>query len=226
MKTRWAVLVSLFLFPGMLYAQEDAARTLDSVVKAYAGLKDFTAAVNIHYDTEAMKAPDMKATFYYKAPDQMKVDAKGIFFLPKEGAFFNPFMFKPEDFEITPMERLMVDARKAARIRLISKKTRRINQDYILTIDTERHLIREMAISQFGGRVIKANIDYGRVEGFQLPTRIEILLDMPPAESNETRESGPFMQRGRRITGKVEITYSDYKVNSGLSDEIFKETKR
>ncbi len=88
----------------MVHAQEDAARTLDSVVKAYTGLKDFTAAVNIHYDTEAMKAPDMKATFYYKAPDQMKVDAKGIFFLPREGAFFNPFMFKPEDFQINLFE--------------------------------------------------------------------------------------------------------------------------
>jgi outer membrane lipoprotein-sorting protein len=37
------------------------------------------------------------------------------------------------------------------------------------------------------------------------------------------REFTQFGQRAKRITGKVEITYSNYKVNSGISDEIFKE---
>jgi hypothetical protein len=39
------------------------------------------------------------------------------------------------------------------------------------------------------------------------------------------KEFGSFGQRSKRITGKVEIAYSNYKVNSGLSDEMFKETE-
>ena len=172
-----------------------------------------------------MKVPDMKAAFYYKAPDKTKVDTKGIFFLPREGAFFNPFLFKPEDFEIIPLERLPVDSKNVVRLRLIPKKTKRGNQEYLLTVDVERHLIREITVTQFEGRIVKAAIDYGRFEGFQLPTRILIQFDMPSAESDQMREFDQFSQRGRRITGKVEITYSNYRVNAGLSDDLFKEKR-
>jgi outer membrane lipoprotein-sorting protein len=41
------------------------------------------------------------------------------------------------------------------------------------------------------------------------------------------REFIPFGpgSKTKQVTGKVEITYSNYQVNSGLSDEIFKETE-
>jgi len=39
----------------------------------------------------------------------------------------------------------------------------------------------------------------------------------------EIKDFGPSAQSPKRVTGRVDITYSNYKVNSGLSDEIFKE---
>jgi outer membrane lipoprotein-sorting protein len=39
----------------------------------------------------------------------------------------------------------------------------------------------------------------------------------------EIKDFGPSSQPAKRVTGRVDITYSNYKVNSGLSDEIFKE---
>ena len=213
----------LFLLSAkLIQAQEDAFRYLDLIEKKYSGLKDYMADVNVHFDIEALKAPDMQAKLYFKAPDKMKIDSKRIFFFPKEGGFFNPFQFKKENFEARLLERLIYDGRKAVKLKLIPINTDIFNKSSVLTIDVERNVIREIKILPSEGREIIAVIDYGFFDGFDLPVRINLQLDIPPSEPGGAKEF-QFGQGGKRISGKVEITYSYYKVNSGLSDEIFKE---
>ena len=100
-----------------------------------------------------------------------------------------------------------------------------MTQDFILTIDTDHNLIREMNTSSFEGREVKASIEYGKFSDFELPTRIELRLDIPFNESTEIKDFGQPTQKTKRVTGRVEITYANYKVNSGLSDKIFNETE-
>jgi outer membrane lipoprotein-sorting protein len=215
----------LFLFsPGFLQAQEEAARSLDALQKKYSGLKDYTVDVNVHFDIEGFKAPDMQAKLYCKPPDRIKIESKRIFFLPKEGGTFNPSMFNKEDFEVKFLERLTVEGRNAVKLRLTPKKKKRNGQDFILTVDTDRNLIREMNVSSIEGREVKALIEYGHFSDFDLPTRIELHIDVPFSESREIKDFGPSAQPAKRVTGRVDITYSNYRVNVGLSDEIFKET--
>jgi outer membrane lipoprotein-sorting protein len=216
--------VLFLLSPGLLQAQEDAARTLDALQKKYSSLKDYTVDINVHFDIEGFKAPDMQAKLYFKPPDRMKIESKRIFFLPKEGGTFNPSMFNREDFEVKFLERLTYEGRNAIKLKLTPKKKKRNGQDFILTVDTDRNLIREMNISSFEGREVKALIEYGHFSDFDLPTRIELHLDVPFSESKEIRDFGQSAQPAKRITGRAEITYSNYKVNIGLSDKIFNET--
>jgi len=221
----WLLWVPFLLSPGLLQAQEEGARSLDALQKKYSGLKDYTVDVNVHFDIEGFKAPDMQAKLYCKPPDRMKIESKRIFFLPKEGGTFNPSMFNKEDFEVKFLERLTVEGRNAVKLRLTPKKKKRNGQDFILTVDTDRNLIREMNVSSFDGREVKALIEYGHFSDFDLPTRIELHLDVPFSESREMRDFGQSAQPAKRVTGRVEITYSNYRVNVGLSDEIFKETE-
>jgi len=216
--------VSFLLSPGLLLAQEDGARTLDALQKKYSHLKDYTVDINIHFDVEGFKAPDMQAKLYCKPPDRMKIESKRIFFLPKEGGTFNPFMFNKEDFEVRFLERLTYDGRNAVKLKLTPKKRKLNAQDFILTVDTDRHLIREMNTSSFDGREVKASIEYGHFGDFDLPTRIELHLDVQFSESMEIRDFGPSAQPPKGVTGRVDITYSNYSVNSGLSDQIFNKT--
>ena len=216
--------IPFLLSLGVIQAQEDAARYLDSLEKKYSGLKDYTVDINVHFDIEGFKAPDMQAKLYCKPPDKMKIESKRIFFLPKEGGTFNPSMFRREDFEVKFLERLTYEGRNAIKLKLTPKKPKRNGQDFILTIDTDRNLIREMNTSSFEGREVKALIEYGKFSDFDLPTRIELQLDFPFNESMEIKDFGQSAQPARRVTGRVEITYSNYKVNLGLSDKIFNET--
>jgi hypothetical protein len=216
----------LFLLSSeWIQAQEDTPRYLDSIEKKYSGLKDYRVDVNVHFDIEALKAPDMQARLYYKAPDKMKVESKKIFFFPKEGGYFNPSLFKKKDFEVRLLERLIYEGRKAVRLKLTPTDMNTYNKGLVLTIDTDRNLIREIKISPSEGREIKAAIEYGMFDGFELPTHIDLQLDIPSEEPSGMKEFTQFGQRTKSITGKIQITYSNYKVNLGLSDEIFKDTE-
>jgi hypothetical protein len=81
-----------------------------------------------------------------------------------------------------------------------------------------------MNTSSSDGREVKALIEYGHFSDFDLPTRIELHLNVQFSESMEIKDFGPSAQPPKRVTGRVDITYSNYKVNSGLSDKIFDET--
>ncbi|MGZ3535366.1 MAG: hypothetical protein ACXU9K_09075 [Thermodesulfobacteriota bacterium] len=220
----------ILLFTGILFllsaqliqAQDDAFRYLDLIEKKYSGLRDYTTDVNVHFDIEALKAPDMQARLYFKSPDKLKVDSKRIFFFPKEGGFFNPFQFQKKNFEARVVDHLIYDSHQSVRLKLTPINTDTFNRGSVLTIDVERNLIRMIKILPSEGREIIAVIDYGYFGGFELPVHIGLQLDIPPSEAGGAKEF-QFGKGGKRISGKVEITYSNYNVNSGLSDEIFTE---
>ena len=111
------------------------------------------------------------------------------------------------------------------RLQLTPKEMKRDNQRVVLTIDTDRSLILRIDTLTAEGREIRTAIDYGRFGDFELPTHIGLQLEAPPAEADKMKELVPFAHRTQRVAGKVDITYSNYKVNLGLSDEIFKETE-
>ena len=213
--------VLLFLSPAWIWADEEAARYLDAIERKYSGLEDYTADVNVHFDMETFKTPDMQARLYFKAPDKMKVESKGVFFFPREGGYFNPGLFKRDDFEIRVLERA-AKGKRDIKLKIVPKKKERMGTEFVLLIDRKENLVREIHTSQYDGRETKARIEYGRYGSFELPKHILLVLDIPSAEPVEKRGFGPFEQKSERVTGTIEITYANYNVNTGLKDEIFR----
>jgi len=212
---------SLLLVTLLDRADEEAVRYLDAIEKKYSGLKDYIADVNVHFDMETFKTPDMQAKLYFKAPDKMKVESKGVFFFPREGGFFNPALFRKDDFEIRILEPV-AEGKKDIKLKIVPKKKEKMGKEFVLLIDRNDNLVREIHTSQFDGRETKAKIEYGRYGSFELPRYILLTLDLPSVDPNEKRGFGPFEQKSERVTGTIEITYANYKVNTGLKDEIFK----
>jgi hypothetical protein len=214
-------LILFFLSPPWIRADEEAVRYLDAIEKKYSELKDYTADVNVHFDMETFKTPDMKARLYFKAPDKLKVESKGIFFFPREGGYFNPGLFKKDDFEIKILEPA-AEGKGEIKLKIVPKKKEKMGREFILLIDRKDNLVKEIYTSQFDGRETQAKIEYGRYGSFELPRYILLTLDLPSVDPNEKRGFGPVEQKSERVTGTIEITYANYKVNTGLNDEIFK----
>jgi outer membrane lipoprotein-sorting protein len=220
----------MLLWPGVLQAQgqQEAIRILAALEKKYAGLVDYTADIQVHFDIETFRAPDLQAKLLYKVPDKMRIESKRVVFFPRDGGYFNPAQFKQEDYTILPLGYVTYDKRRAVQLRLIPKKIKGATQDMALTVDIGKLLLQEMLLTQTGGKEVRAVFTYGTFGGFELPTFIRLILNLPAAEPGIAQGFGglpPDTEEPKRITGEITITYSNYQVNTGLGDEFFKGTK-
>ena len=219
----------LLLGPATLPAQDqrEGLHILQALERKYAGLQDYTVDIQVHFDIETFRAPDLQARLYYKVPDLLRIESKRVVFFPRDGGYFNPAQFKPEDYTVLFLGYVTYDNRKAAQLRLIPKKIKGATQDMVLTIDTARLLLQEMLLTQQGGKEVKAVFTYGTFSGFALPTFVRLILNLPAAEPGMAQGYGaiPNGTEEKRVQGEITIAYADYKVNTGLRDELFKKDK-
>ncbi|SPD74945.1 exported hypothetical protein [uncultured Desulfobacterium sp.] len=225
MKNIFLCLTLAILLPLLCEAQEDAFRYLEPIEKKYAGLKDYTADVKIHFDMETFKAPDMEAKIYYKFPDKVKVESKRVIFFPKEGGHFNPALFKEKDYEIKLLKALSDAGKNTVRLRLTPKTMKRNLKRLILTIDTDRNIIPEMEVIQFDGRKMKASIEYMTSNGFDLPSHIKLNIDIPSYDTEGVSEFDQWFKKPKGVNGSIEMTYSNYVINSGYRFDFFKRSR-
>lgn len=205
--------------------KDDAAKFLRAVSEKFSGVKDYVVDVRVHLDLENVKAPDMAAKIYYKSPDKVKIDSKGTFLLPKEVGVFNPHMFNPDNFNVSIKDTLQYEGVPAMRLSLSPKNETLVNRSIILTVDRSEWVIKELLMEPAPGSLMDAKIRYGNFGGFMLPVEIDVNLNLPKPDSSQDY-STPRRQLRGGVSGNVAVYYSNYKVNSGLSDSLFaKEAK-
>jgi outer membrane lipoprotein-sorting protein len=208
--------------------QQEAVRILAALEKKYAGLTDYSADIQVHFDIENFRAPDLQARLYFKVPNRLRIESKRVVFFPRDGGYFNPAQFKPEDYTVLLLGYVTYDKRKAVQLRLIPKKIKGATQDMVLTVDIGKLLVLEEMLTQTGGKEVKAEITYGSFATFELPTFIRLILNLPATEPGIAQGFGglpPDTEEPKRIQGEITIAYSNYKVNTGMGDEIFKNNK-
>lgn len=199
--------------------KNEGVKYLRNVVNRFSGLNDYIVDVRVHLDLENIQAPDMEARIFYKAPDRVKINSTGIFVLPKEIGIFNPRKFDPGKFNVQLLDTLSCDGDPCVKVSLIPEADK-LSQNIVLVIDKKDWLIKEISSRLPRGVEMKAKITYGTFKSFSLPTLVEVDLSSP--DQNLEQEGRARDMRFRAGTkGKVMIYYSNYKVNSGLSDSIF-----
>ncbi len=209
----------LFFLPGT--PQSSGVEYLDKVWSQFSGIKDYTVDVRVHFDVKELQSPDMQATIYYKAPDKVRVKSKGLFIMPREAGVFNPSKFNPSDYTAAVEDTLTYGGNPAVEVSVAPKKKGEEDRKLILVIDEKDWLVREIKTPPSSGKKVRARITYATVDGFNLPSEMDVTFDV-----NKTDGEIPNPGRDRRrlggVSGSVQIYYSNYRVNTGLSDEIFK----
>ncbi len=214
----------VFAFVLLMFPPQggDGVRYIENAIGKFDAIKDYVVDVRVHMDLEAVQAPDMEGKVYYKEPDKVKIDSKNLFFMPKDLGVINPRKFDPGKYEVAVLDTLTYEGDPAVRLSLVPKNDETGNHNITLTIDRKDWLIVEIATAPYPGREASAKITYGSFDGFQMPVMVDVNLDVGKI-SGGGREFGPEHGRVNQLKGKVEVYYSNYMINSGLSDDIFKQ---
>lgn len=210
--------------------KKDPERILEEVKKTFNTVEDYIVDVNIKVDVDFLKVPETKATIYYKQPNKIHLESEGFALLPKGGMDFSPLGLLKDDYTAIYQRTDTIDGIKTDVIKVIPLNE---ESDIILVtlwIDESEYIIRKVETTQkIGGtfslelKYEKSKTDYPLPSGMIFTFNVD-KMNLPKGMAGELNENKPEDEK-KTTTGKVFITYKNYKVNKGIPDSVFEEKK-
>ena len=222
------VLVAVFN-SSFVFSQEAA---LIGKVKAKLDLvNDYIADGKMKTDVTFIKAPIGNVKVYYKKPNKFKLKRDGgISILPKGGVTVNmSSIVTTNDFDIIAAGEEIIGGVKIKKIKLLPRSD---NSDVVLTtmyIDEANLLIRKAVTTTKENGTYEIEMNYGKYSSYGLPDKVIFSFNtkdykMPKGITMEFDDDDkkPKTDKLKNKKGKVEITYTNYIINKGIEDNVFK----
>ena len=218
------IVMLIFALSAMMPAQTLTAEKILLNVKAnFDAVKDYTVTLTGTVNMERLKVPKMIVKLYFKQPNKFKTESKGTSFLPRTMLDINPTDLLNK-FDGSVMGKEISEGRSFYKLRLISKpeKGKQVRESFIW-VDESNWTITRLESYPQEGRKIEVLIESIVVDGkFILPSKISASFDFEQKVDSLAERFNPNRLPRK---GSAELTYSDYRVNTGLTDEFFEQKK-
>jgi len=221
------------IFGLSLFIQLSAQAPQELINKVMAKLEkvnDYTAKGKLKTNVVFIKAPIASVKVYYKKPDKMKiVNENGISFIPKGSVNINlaKFLSGSGNYEI-------VDAgtELSTGLRILKLLPSDENSEIVLStlyIDEKTELIIKAKNTTRDNGTYELEMSYGKYIAYGLPNKVIFSFNtkdykLPKGvtfDYDDGAEKKPD-ESLKNKKGKVEITCSEYLINKGVDDSIFK----
>jgi hypothetical protein len=226
-----SIAAAALVVAGFVPGDPSGADILKRVETQVAGVNDYTVTLDVVADIEHVKVPPMHATLYYKKPDKVHVASKGFTMVPRESMGMQ-FSKLSERYAVDSVFADRKTVPPVYRLVLRPRDERSAVRKVWLYVHGERWTPERIEIPQPGGSVMKASFVYQSVSGFWLPSELTVTFAMGTADTANAVPANPFgntpagrmAARGGGRSGTITVKYADYKINTGLGDEVFVET--
>ena len=228
MKIVLTILAIAFQFA--VFAQS-AATILNNVINKFNSVKDYTVSVNVKANIPMIKILPSKATVYFKQKDKFKVVSKGIVILPKQGfTEINTFLADKKSYMAIEGDSAKVGGVNTHQITVIPNGE---SSEIVLAklwIDSKRSVIMKSQITTKSNGTVTTIYSYGDKVNFGLPSQLVFEIDvkkfkLPKSVAADINKTTTEKATKTKNKGSITISLTDYKVNTGLSDSIFKKEK-
>ncbi len=229
-------LLFIFFIPVFCLAQNIKSEdVLNKVKENFNRVKDYEVDVNIKVDVNFLKVPETQAKIYFKQPDKIRLKSEGFAMLPKEGMNFSPMNFLTEDYTSIFDKEGNIEGYSCYHIKIIPLGDK---SDLILTnlwVDKNQFIIRQIESTTKSNGTFTINLKYNNDINYPLPASMIFAfnirkMELPEGITGGTDESNQSMKekqyKNGTTTGKVYVTYSNYKINIDLPDSIFTDKKK
>jgi outer membrane lipoprotein-sorting protein len=227
-----AFLLMLLLLPGFVSRAQDANDLIKKVKDKLALVNDYQAEGVMKTDVSFMKIPESKVTIYYKKPDKFKIKKQdGISIVPKGGGNINlASLFEGNNYTAVPAGKGTVNGAPVTVIKLLPLDEMSNVVISTLYIDEKDAVVKKAVITTRENGTYEMEMQYGKYTSRGLPDTIIFLfatkdyklpkglaLDYDAGEQQPKTSSSTGNQKG-----KIQISYTSYNINKGISNDIFK----
>ena len=222
------LVIFLLLFTAISYSQS-AQELVAKVREKSAKVKDYTAQGKMKTSVAYMKAPVAQVEVYFKSPDKLRIkNETGVSFIPQGSVNINvgSLFANTGAFDIIDGGR-----EEAGGLRIIKLLPVDDKSDVVLStiyIDEEKFLVRKARTTTRENGTFELELIYGKYADWALADKVVFTFNTKDYKlpkgitfdyDDGTQKNRPPSKDGK---GKVEIDYTEYKINKGLSDEVFK----
>ncbi|WP_235906204.1 hypothetical protein [Ginsengibacter hankyongi] len=183
-------------------------------------------------DVSFLKVPKANVTVYFEKPDKLKIkNEKGISFVPKGAVSINlNNIISGNKFTVIDAGNSMVGAKEVKILKLLPEDDN--NNVIFLTIyvDEKNEVIVKAKTTTKDNGTYELDMKYGRYLEYGLPDDVVFIFNakdykMPKGitfDYDEASINNKTADKNNDKQGRIEIIYSSYIINKGVSDEVFK----
>ena len=227
----------------------------ENVISQFSQIEDYQVDVKISVKMTGFRMPKKKIQIYYKKPDKVKVKTRGFAIIPKTGVGGNPNEFLDMLKHVTGIKRTIRNNKPFYQIMgKVDQDSLKIpikmNKDEIpeitmdVFVDAKKWVITEVGVYLDSESVFTIKTDYSEVNNIMVPKKSVFKIGVKGISKWSTRNpvdfGGPgsdrrdfetiaknagFDPKKDEFVGEMVMTFSKYKVNQGISDELFIEKK-
>ena len=227
---KWLILL-FFLVNSILLHAQDADKLIKDVKAKLDVVKDYQASGKLKTDVAFLKLPISKVQVYYKSPNRFKIKKDGgISLLPKNGMSVNlNNVLMQEKFVAVAAGTASFNGMNVQVVKLLPLVE---NSDLVLTtlyIDDKKMLILKAISTTRDNGTYDMEFQYGKFAQYSLPDKVifsfqtkDYKLPKGITFEYESGEIAKAAEKAKDKKGKVEISYDQYIINKGVSDQVFR----
>lgn len=214
-----------------VYAQNNANAVLRKVYNNLQKAKEYSVQAKIKVDMPFIRMLPVNVTIYFKQKDKFKIKSKGIAVVPRQG--FDQISKMLAD---TNSFTAMVQGEEnsgTAQITIVNIIPLSDTSDLILGrlwIDPVQSVILKSQLTTKSSGTIETEYTYGSQVEYGLPDKMIFFVDvkrfkMPKNLATEMNKNDTDKNDNgkRNKKGKITIVLTNYQVNKGIPDNVFKE---
>jgi outer membrane lipoprotein-sorting protein len=227
------------------YSQEmTGLQVMRNMQYKYKEIQDYTVDIEANVKMEKIRMPKIKIKMYYKNPDKFHYESSNFALLPKGGINFNPLNYDEENFDFNLKGQENLNGINTYIIEVIKKKIEKKTKDVnkkqiskepiaeksIIWVDAERWVAKKISSEPNEKRELSVYFTHSLINNqYCMPSKIDIEYDVPEiTDQSDKDDKAPAVKARRSNMGKgsVSLSFNNYIINSGLSDDIFKDSKK
>ena len=224
--------IIIFLFCSIeATAQQDINALLAKAKATIESVNDYKATGRMKTNVAFLKVPIANVSVYFKKPNKLKVKSeKGISFIPKGAVSINlTNLTGTNKFTVIDAG---IDKISGKIVRVAKLLPTDDNSDVVLStvyIDEATSLIKKAKTTTKDNGTYELEMTYGKYASFGLPDKIIFSFNakdykLPKGITFDFDDgvAAPATDKLKGRKGRAEITFSNYVINKGVEDVLFK----
>ena len=216
------------------------SRVLDSLRSQFARVEDYQVQLRVALDFPGLRMRPKRMTFSFRQPDQVSLKARGLAIVPRSGVFMSPDTLLGNLHDAVVVRDPAGTDCPCLVIRGETKMGDEMRPVTEITVDTTRWVVRDIRTTLGDDEVLRVAFDHGEpAPGIFLPMETRVKFNIGAALMRDggrrTRRSGsdqtgpdlpqaglpPGQPTEVPRAGEAVITFSKYRINTGLPDALF-----